>query len=110
MRARRGQPWSGWYESQAGAAQRGVEVVDNLLAVDGLAEEPRSARRLGALAEAVRGKGSDEDDRHHLFPGEKHGLQVQPAHSWHMDVGDQARRVLPAGRSEESFGRGELAG
>jgi hypothetical protein len=42
--------------------------------------------------------------------GRKHGLQVQPAHSWHMDVGDQARRVLPAGRSEESFGRGELAG
>jgi hypothetical protein len=27
-----------------------------------------------------------------------------------MDVGDQARRVLPAGRSEESFGRVEFAG
>src|SRR5258708_40017753 len=110
MRARRGQPWSGSYDSQAGAAKHGVEAVDNHLAVDGLAEEPRSARRLGALAEAVRGKGSDEDDRHHLFLRKKHGLQVQSAHSWHMDVGDQARRVLPARRSEESFSRVEYAG
>jgi hypothetical protein len=38
------------------------------------------------------------------MPGKEHVLQLQPAHSWHLDVGDQARRFLQARRSEESFG------
>src|SRR4029077_10963534 len=90
--------------------QRALEAADDHVAIDGLAEEAHGAGRLRALADPFLGEGGDEDDRYTALSRLELALQVEPAHARHLDVGDQARRVLQAGRGEEGLGRGEHAG
>jgi hypothetical protein len=87
--------------------ERGLQALDQDLSVEGFAQEADCSRFQGPVAVACDGKSGDKDEGKALALGEQMGLQVEPVHNGHPDIGYHAGRIAEVGRSQEIFGRGE---
>lgn len=87
--------------------ERGLQALDQGLSVERFAQEAGCSRFQGSIAVACDGKSGDKDERKALAPGEQMGLQVEPAHNRHPDIGYHAGGIAEVGRSQKIFGRGE---
>src|SRR5882672_11266870 len=90
--------------------KRRIEAADDRVAVDRLAEEAYGSRGLGSPANPFLRESRNEDDGDAAVTCVQLGLQIQSAHARHLDIDDQARRVMQAGRCQEVLGGREDAG
>jgi hypothetical protein len=87
--------------------ERGPQALNQGLSVEGFAQETDCSRFQGSVAVACDRKSGDKDEGRALALGEQMGLQVEPAHNGHPDIGYHAGRIAEVGRSQKIYGRGE---
>lgn len=72
----------------------GVDAVHERTGVKRFAEEADGTRRFDLTAQPLLGEGGDEDDRDPTALAQQRRLQLNAAHSRHLDIADQARGLL----------------
>jgi hypothetical protein len=85
--------------------QRLVEVFDKSWSVKRLDQEADRPRVQRPLADALFGERRDENDRQRSPLGSQQALQLKAAHARHLNICDQARRVIQLRRLQELAGR-----
>src|SRR5262249_57273853 len=68
------------------------------------------SRPFDALPNALAGIGRDEDDGNLVLSGRKETLQLHAIEPGHLDIRDEARRVVDLAGSEILLGRGKCHG
>ena len=77
---------------------------------NGLSRKAMAPARSALPADVLVAIGCHEDDRQGRQPRPQQTLKLQPVHSWHVNVGDDATRVVKPRRFQQ-FGAGsEYAG
>lgn len=77
--------------------QRGFQAFDQDLSVEWFAQEAGCSRFQRPVAIAFDGKRRDEDEGKARTFGEQVGLQIEPAHGRHSDIGYHAGCLVELG-------------
>lgn len=85
--------------------ERGIEAFDQRISVKRLDQKADRARLHGSGPIGFDGEGRDENEREAPAVGNQAGLQVEPAHRRHPDIGYHAGCVVQLRRVQEFFGR-----
>jgi hypothetical protein len=93
--------------SAAMSLQRGAEALDQGRSGKRLAQEANCPGLQRPGADALIGKGRDENERRTVTLGAQKDEQVQAAHGRHLYIRDHTRRVIQVGRLQEFLGRRE---
>ena len=81
-----------------------VEATNQAVVAVGLAQEADRASFHGARSQLFLGKRCDENNRHIVAIRDQAFLQLDPAQSRHMQVGDQTRCIVQSLGLEKLFG------
>jgi len=81
--------------------QCSIEVLDEGMTVDWLAEEGDGTGCHCTPADSLFGKGGDEDDRYARPAYDQLVLELHSAHSQHLHVRNDARGIIQLGRAKE---------
>jgi hypothetical protein len=85
----------------AGRLQRLIEVPDQGRSVERLGQKADRTGLEGARADAFVRESRDENDRQAPPFGDQAALQLDAAHAGHLDIGDQAQRLIRLSRPQE---------
>src|SRR5262245_3426930 len=80
-----------------------LDAADQSLVAVGLAHEAHGACLHGASPDALLGIGGDEYDRHSMTVCNEAVLKFYSTQSWHLQISDQAGRVVQALRPQKFF-------
>ena len=67
-----------------------MKAAFQMLIIHGFAKVTKHSILQGAVSSDVIRIGSDENRRNHVAPIDEMSVELNPAHSRHLDVGDQA--------------------
>jgi hypothetical protein len=90
--------------------QRCMEIFDQTFLVEGLAQHANRTCLQSPRAGSFFGRGRNEDDRGVKSLGEQLALQLNPAQTWHLHIGDHTLRVIDLVRLQKIFGRCKSGG
>ena len=85
--------------------ERLIDAVDQGLPVKRLAEDTDCTRGQRALTPAAVWKGSNENDGNSMALGNQEILQLDSVHPRHLDVSNQAGRMIEVRRAQKFFRR-----
>jgi TIR domain-containing protein len=86
------------------------DVFDQTPFVERLRQKPNSPRLQRSCARSLFRKGCDEDYWRPIAQGNQMALQLNPAQTRHLHVGDHALRVIYFARLQKLFGRRKRLG
>jgi hypothetical protein len=81
-----------------------AETIDQDVLIEGLGQEASRAIFERAGADALIGNRRDENERHAVSLGPQPGLQLNPAHRGHPDIGDHAPGIVQLRRLQKGLG------
>jgi hypothetical protein len=84
--------------------QGGLETLDKAVPVEGLGQVANRPGPKRLRTNALVGEGREENERHAVALGKQVGLQLDAAHTGHLDICNHTREVIEAVRPQELFG------
>ena len=87
------------------SVQGGFNAADQERASEGLGQKTNGSCLQRSSTEALVGESGDENKRRVVTPNAHMRQKVQTAHSGHLDIRNDTRRVVQAARLQEVNGR-----
>jgi hypothetical protein len=87
--------------------QRGLETLDEAISAERFRQVANRSGRQCLRAGFLVGECREENERNYVPPGMQVILQLDAAHTGHLDICQYAREIIKTARLQELFGRRE---
>ncbi len=84
--------------------QGSLETLDKAVPIEGLSQVANRPVLKCLRTNPLVGEGREENERHAVPLGKQVGLQLDAAHSGHLDICNYTRELIEAVRLQELFG------